>query len=281
MYDWFRSLIIFAVEDLILDIFDKWEDELIAYSGSDERFLRGPPYQDGMVECILSLQPPGHPRPSFAPFGPLSLSLDKTAANPLALAVPPPASVGDATMHQSRRSRPAVGSRNRKASGTGLHYRYNIGERQNTESYHDDGTDSDFRSVRRRPNGGYSERRNMDARDYPPAGGMFYKDFHAAVSSFRKMYYRDAEEWIVNEAIPFVERPKKVDHREQYFSNVMRSYVGIRASREQNICLLLMSGAISSKTLNTLNGWGVGVGDPDDLHVEYYWEYLATNMGAP
>lgn len=61
----------------------------------------------------------------------------------------------------------------------------------------------------------------------------------------------------------------------------MRSYVGKRLPREQKIDLLLISGAFSTRTLNSLNSWAPGVQNPEDLHVKHYWEYLATNLGRP
>lgn len=42
-----------------------------------------------------------------------------------------------------------------------------------------------------------------------------------------------------------------------------------------------MSVACFSRTLHTLNSWASGVQNSDDLHVEHYWEYLATDMEPP
>lgn len=47
------------------------------------------------------------------------------------------------------------------------------------------------------------------------------------------------------------------------------------------IDLLLMSGAVSSRTLNTLNQWAAGVQKTEDLHVENYWDYLAEILEQP
>lgn len=156
VYEWFNSLIVPAVEDLILDILDEWEDEFRAYSSSNERLFRGLPYPYYMVQYLLTLHPPGHSRPSVEPFGRPSAFVNQTSVDPLAIAVPPLVPVDDATLQHSHRSRPTSNSRNGQVPGKSVRYRYDMGGRQNTVRFHDDGTDSAFCSARRMTTGGYS-----------------------------------------------------------------------------------------------------------------------------
>lgn len=110
---------------------------------------------------------------------------------------------------------------------------------------------------------------------------MSYKNFHSAIVSFRKMYRGDAKQWVIYQNIAFAEREKTFGQCEKYFNNLIRSLVEKRASREQVTDLLLLSGAMFSRTLNTLNQWDAGVQNPTDLHVEHYWDYLAENLEQP
>lgn len=156
-----------------------------------------------------------------------------------------------------------------------------MGGRQKSAAYHDEGIEGAFISARRGTYGGYSERRTMDSNDYPPDGVMPYKDFHAVNNSFRRTYQGEAKEWVIDKTVAFAERGKTVDQWEKYFENLIRSYAGKRASRKRKIDFLLMPGAFSSQTLNFLNSWAAGVENPEDLRVEHYWEYLATNLEWP
>lgn len=47
------------------------------------------------------------------------------------------------------------------------------------------------------------------------------------------------------------------------------------------IDLLRISGAASSRTLNTINQWATGVQNSEDLHMEQYWNYLTENLERP
>lgn len=127
---------------------------------------------------------------------------------------------------------PGISSRNDQNPGKGTRYRYGDGERKNSPEYHYDCTDGSFRSARQGAHGGYSERRPMDSDNYPPEGGMLYKDFYNANASFCRMFQGKARAWVVYETVAFAEREKTVDQSKKYFHNLMRFCVSKSASRE-------------------------------------------------
>lgn len=74
-----------------------------------------------------------------------------------------------------------------------------------------------LRDEERTEDGGHRKRRLMDSDNYPPEGGMTYKDFHSANASFRRMYQGETRAWVVSESVAFAEREKTADKCEKIF----------------------------------------------------------------